>query len=194
MTFRLSYPIHAGIAAVALTSLSLASGCSKVEKGDPGVETEEAVTVTLAGALGSAEGMTILRDALSDTALASVLDGPASYTLLAPKNEAFELLGEEGEMLLQEDQRPVLIGILRGHLVPGHLTPNAIEEAIERNGGPVSLTTLGEGNLTLSKEGDRLLVTNDEGSTATIAGASTAANNGVVIPLDAVLLPEQEER
>lgn len=186
-------PWKTALASIVLAGLPLAAGCTKINDEDPATETQEDGTVTLASVLGSTEGLGTISDTLGDSELASVLDGPASYTLLAPNDAAFEALGEAGEALMEEEQRPVLVAILRNHLLPGHLTPEAIEQAIADSEGPVTMTTLGDGNLTFSKSGDQLIVETEDRSSAIIAGSSTATGNGVVIPLDTVLMPVPDD-
>ncbi len=174
---------------VGLLGIVLAGGCAESDQENT-IATQNERTVTLATALGSASDLNTLRDALGDSELGAVLDGPASFTVLAPRDAAFEALGEDGEALMRQDQRPVLVAVLRNHLLPGHLTPESIGEAIAATGGPVTMTTLGEGSVTFSKSGDQLVVQTPGGSSsAHIVGTSTATGNGVVIPVDTVLMP-----
>jgi uncharacterized surface protein with fasciclin (FAS1) repeats len=178
-----------GLAAIALASLPLASACTKVEDENPETATKDDGTLTLAAALGANEELETLRGAIEQSELSGVLEGPASYTLLAPSNAAFDALGEEGATLLEDQQRPMLVAVLRDHLLPGHLTPEAIGEAIDRKGGPVTMATLGQAEVTFSKSGETVNVVMDDGSDAAFAGTAIAANNGVVIPINKVLLP-----
>lgn len=181
--------IKSGLAAIALASLPLVAACSKVEDDNPQTETKDDGTITLAAALAAEDNMGKLRSALTQSELAGLLDGPASYTVLAPTDSAFEALGEEGKTIFDQEQQPMLIALLRDHLVPGHLTPETIAKAIADRGGPVTMTTLGEGEVTFT-QGDQVInVTMPGGAKATITGTSIAANNGVVIPIDTVLLP-----
>ncbi|MBX7496663.1 fasciclin domain-containing protein [Qipengyuania sp. 6B39] len=177
-------------AAVAMLALPLVSACSQAEEGEQQTsETRDEGTLTLGSALGAQDDMDTLRSALTTSELSGLLDGPASYTLLAPNDPAFEKLGEAGSELLAEEQKPLLLALLRDHLLPGHLTPETIASAIDANGGPVTMTTLGEGEVTFAKQGDTLTVSLGDGDQATVVGTAIAANNGVVIPLDTVLRP-----
>ncbi len=180
-----------GLAAIALAALPLASACSQVDDQDPKTATKDDGTITLAAALGAEDGMDTLQNAITNSELSGVLDGPASYTLLAPTDAAFDALGDEGKALLTDDQRPLLVGLLREHMLPGHLTPETIEKAIADKGGPVTISTLGESQVTFSMNGDQLNAALPGGATAAITGTAIAANNGVVIPLDTVLMPQK---
>ena len=146
---------------------------------------------TLAVALGRADDLGTIKSAVASAGLSTLFDGPASYTLLAPNDAAFTALGERGKALMQPEQKALLVAVLRNHLVPGHLTREAIDKAIAAKGGKVTMTTLGEGRISFAKEGDTILVTTDEGGSAKLAPGEAAASNGVVLPLDAVLLPRE---
>jgi len=174
-------------------ALSLAgmSACSSGD-GEPGTTDESQVDQTLADIVGDTADLSAVTTALDDTGLEGVLDGPASYTFFAPTDKAFEALGKDGERLTGDGQEALLAAVLRDHLVPGALTPDAIREAIKQAGGKVTMRTLGTGALSFTEEGDSLVVSGPDGTKAHIAGTSRVANNGVLIPLDGLLvkLPE----
>ena len=193
-----------GLAAIALVSLPLVAACSDTEEHTAQGATRDDGTLTLAAALGAEKDLDIVREAMDESELSGVLDGPASYTILAPDDAAFEALGKEGETLLEDEQRPVLVALLedeqrpvlvallRDHLLPGHLTPESIGEAIDRKGGPVTMATLGETDVIFSREGDGIKAELEDGGSASFAGTATATNNGVVIPISQVLMPPKD--
>ncbi len=192
MTRKLARPLMAALIAAALP---LASACSKVEEGEDATSAsgkQSEVSQTLAASLNDIDGLASVNQAIATAELGTVFDGPGSYTLLAPNDAAFEKLGDQGNAMLEEDQRPLLVAVLRDHILPGHLTPESIGKAIDDKGGPVTVTTLGGGNVTFSKEGDALTVANETGSVAPFAATATAATNGVIIPIGAVLMPPKE--
>lgn len=179
------------VLAGAIAGLALLPACSdsdNASSGDP-TQTLDESTRTVAAVLGVMSDMSSLNGAISASELGSIFDGPGSYTVLAPDDAAFEALGERGTALMEEDQRPVLVGLLREHILPGLLTPENIAQAIADKGGEVSVTTFGGSAVTFTKEGDQLIVTNEDGTRAVFAGSATAASNGAVIPIDAVLVP-----
>lgn len=179
----------APLVAAALATLTLAGSCTDAGDEANPTATRDDGTRTLAAVVGDSDRMATLQAALEESELSGVLDGPASYTLLAPNDAAFAALGEQGALLMAEDRRPLLIGVLRDHLLPGHLTPEAIAAAVAAQDGPVIMTTLGEGEVRFSRQGDRLVVSSGEGGAASFAGPAVAANNGVMIPIDGLLLP-----
>ncbi len=183
------------LAGVAGATLTLASACTEAGgEQNATVATKDDATRTLAAVLAARHDMTTLSAALGNTELSGVLDGPASYTLLAPDDAAFAALGEQGNQLMQEHQRPLLIGILRDHLLPGHLTPEAIAATAAAQDTPVVMTTLGDAGVRFSRESGRLYVSTGNGQRAEITGPAVAANNGVLIPIDRVLLPPGKGR
>lgn len=179
------------IAALAAASLVPLAACKKVEGGsEAATQSGEAdiSSKTLAAAVSSTPGMSTVASALKDTGLASVFDGSAPYTLLAPDDDAFGKLGDAGRALKTPEQLAVMAAILREHVVPGFLTTADIQAAITANKGqPVKMRTVGEGSLSFALKGDDITVTSPDGTTARLAGAPLRASNGVAIPVDSVL-------
>lgn len=149
------------------------------------VETSD--NMTLASALTGDKSLTTLASAVTETGLGSLFDGPGDYTILAPDNAAFAKLGEDAKTLMQPDQKAVLVAILRDHLIPGDLSVEAIRNAITAQGGPVTMRTLGAGDVTFSMDGKDIVITSDDGVTGKISGPGIAAANGSVIQVDTVL-------
>ena len=168
-------------------SLALAA-CGSEPGEAPATEATDRDTV--AQAIAATGNLSTLSGALTDAQLAEVLDGSGSYTIFAPTDDAFAALGESAQLLLEVEQRPLLVGLMREHIVPGHITPDAIGQAIDAEGGPVTMTTMGGGSLTFSREGDAISVSRDGTNSATFASEGTEAGNGVVIPIDAALIPQ----
>jgi len=179
------------LGALALATLPLIAACSGEAQDTTTVQpTKDESTSTLSAVLTANGQMGALRDALAKGGLASLFEEPGSYTLLAPTDDAFAKLGDVETDLLSDEQRPLLVGVLRNHLLPGHITPEAISDAIKAKGGPVAMTTLGGGKLTFAQNGEQLSATLTDGTSANITGTSVATSNGVLIPLDAVLAPK----
>lgn len=176
------------LTAVAGGLLALA-GCSQQGQGDePMAARSEPANGTVAATVASSSEHRKLAAALTDTQLAPVLDGKGIYTLLAPRDAAFAALGAKGEALAGPDRRPLMIAVLRAHLLPGQLTPEAIQQAIARKRGPVEMRTMAGGTVRFSKTGNGIEVTNGE-IIATLDEVSQSASNGAVLPIDKVLLP-----
>mgnify|MGYP000501125627 CR=1 FL=1 len=175
----------------AAIGMTLLGGCSQEGAGDePVAATGVSGNGTVAAAVSGSAEHRKLAAALTDTQLAPVLDGKGGYTLLAPTDAAFTALGDKGAALGAQDQRPLMIAVLRGHILPGQVTPQAIEAAIARKQGqPVDMRTMAGGTVRFSKADGGLRVGNGAGTAS--LGAATTASNGAVLPIDAVLLPAQ---
>lgn len=181
-TFRHGRPALASLTALALLALP---ACS-TEEGDETLAAEPGEE-TLAEAISDAEGLNTVASALGDTGLAEVFEGTGSYTLFAPNDAAFEALGEVGAALREPGQRAALAAVLRDHIVPGYLTPDDIETALQSQRGSVVVETMGDQALTFSRADGGIRVTGENGASAMLAGDAVRASNGVAIPLDGVL-------
>ena len=183
--------MKAGLLCTAAAGLLMLSGCAARDEGDkPVAATSEGASETVAAVMAESGDHRKLAAALTDTQLAPVLDGKGDYTLLAPSDAAFDALGDKGTKLGEQDQRPLMIAVLRGHILPGQVTPKSIEAAIARKRGPVEMRTMAGNTVTFAKAGDGFTVSNGA-QTATLAQASTAASNGAVLSIDKVLMPAQ---
>lgn len=176
------------LAAMALAGLMLPlSACS----GGTDATADKASTTaadksskTLASVIAGQGSLSQVSGALSEVGLASVFDGPGSYTVLAPEDSAFAALGDSGKTLTDADHRPELVAVLRDHILPGALTAKAIETAITEHKGSVEMRTLGDSMVRFSQKNGKIVVTGADGSTATVTGQPIVASNGVVLPVD----------
>lgn len=172
--------------AAALLPLALAmTGCGPGEEDEPALLTTDGETLTQAIAGHSDLGGTA--EALALAQLSEVFDGAGSYTILAPTDAAFAALGDDGEQLLTLEQRPLLVGMLREHVLPGHVTPTDIAAAIEAGSGSATMTTLGGGAVTFALDGEVITATHSNGAVARFAGAAVESGNGVAVPIDSLL-------
>lgn len=175
----------------AAAGLLLLGACGQTSDGTkPAAATSDAARGTVAAAVAASSDHRKIASALADTQLAPVLDGKGDYTLLAPSDTAFAALGDKGTRLGEKEQRPLMIAVLRGHILPGQVTPKAIEAAIARKKGPVAMRTMAGNTVTFAEADDGFTVSNG-GETAKLATASTAASNGAVLSIDKVLMPAQ---
>lgn len=170
----------------ALLPLALATvACNSGEEAEPALLTTDGETLNQA--IAGRRDLRTTSEALSVAQLNEVFDGAGSYTVLAPTEAAFEALGAYAEQLLTLEERPVLVGLLREHVLPGHVTPTAIVAAIETGGGSAAMTTVGGGAITFRLDGETIVATHSNGAVARFAGAEVESGNGVVVPIDAVL-------
>lgn len=173
-----------GAALVAAAGAMLLAACSgESETGEEA--TAEPSSQTLAALVAQADELSAVSATLEDAGLAQVFDGVAAYTLLAPRDAAFESLGEAGETLRSADQRPAMVAVLRDHIVPGYLTPADIAKAVELDDdGKVAMRTMAGHTLTFASQDGAITATGEDGATVRFAGDALLATNGVAIPVD----------
>ncbi|WP_340587121.1 fasciclin domain-containing protein [Erythrobacter alti] len=141
-------------------------------------------TLSLAALIAENDELSTVETLVEEAGLAQAFDGIAAYTVLAPSDDALAALGED---FSGDEARPALIAVLRGHILPGYLTSEDITTAIESNGGPVEMQTMGSGTLTFAMEDDVLKVSSDDGATSAAITEEMLGANGVILPIDAVL-------
>ena len=148
----------------------------------------------IAEALGQSGDHSSFMQAVETAGLTQTLRGVGPYTVFAPNNAAFEAIpAETREGLNSAAQRERLIALLSYHIVPGTVTAQDIGRAIDSGqGGRAELATVAGDNLTLSRDGDAVVVTDGSGARARVVQADQLHSNGVVHSVDAVLMPATE--
>lgn len=142
---------------------------------------------TIASAVSEDPALRSLKVAMTDSQLSSAFDRKGDYTLLAPTDAAFSALGDKAKGLSQPENLPLLVAVLRGHILPGHVTAESIEQAIARKKGPVQMMTMSGTPVTFTQSGDSILVGN--GNVQATLSSATKVSNGAVIKIDRVLVP-----
>ena len=141
---------------------------------------------TLAATLKGDRAFGTLERVLDNAALGDVLEGTGPYTVFAPADAAFTAaVGDLGD----EAMKAQAAAMLRAHIVPGALTRADILAAIAgKESGSVEMRTMANSLLTFTREGETLIVAGDNGARARMTGDETLASNGVVQPVDALLV------
>lgn len=167
------------------------SACSPQRQGDtPIAAKSQSANGTVAAMVAASTTHRELAAALNDTQLAPVLDGKGVYTLLAPNDTAFAELGVKADALSDDEHRALMVAVLRAHILPGEVTPEAIGRAIARKGGAVEMRTMAGQNVRFAKIDGGISVSNGS-ATAKVAGTPQIGSNGAILPIDGVLLPAQ---
>jgi uncharacterized surface protein with fasciclin (FAS1) repeats len=139
-------------------------------------------------ALGGSADYKTLANAVRAAGLTETLSGAQPYTLFAPTEAAFaKLPAGTASGLLAPEAKGQLVALLTGHIVPGVVTADDLGRAIERGKGKAELATVGGNNLSFSKDGDSVVVTDAAGGQARVTGDEQLASNGVVHSVDGVL-------
>ena len=146
---------------------------------------------TIGDALAGSVDHSAFTQALQTTGLIETLKGAGPYTVFAPTNAAFDALPADARRnLTAPDRRERLVSLLSFHIVPGTVTAADLGRAVDRGeGGRAEIATVTGDNLSVSREGDALVVRDAAGGQARIARADQIRSNGVVHSVDAVLMP-----
>ena len=183
---------------------AMIAGCGDEKGGNQAATGNEAAAAGNAAQPASsnvAEGLrgsmdhTQFVQALQTAGLVETLEGVGPYTVFAPTNAAFDAIPEETRaQLTAEDQRERLITLLSYHIVPGTVTAQDLAAAIERGeGGRAELATVTGDNLSISREGETIVVSDGSGGQARVVRADQLQSNGVVHSIDTVLMPATAE-
>ncbi len=177
-----------GLSALALLLGACSNDGLSEAQASQAAEPEVNASHTLAQSVAETPELSNFGQALKETGLSTVFDGTASYTVLAPTNEAFDKLGDAGKTLLEPEQRAALSALIKSHVLPGYFTPKDISAAIAaHNGQPVEMRSMGNQTLRFAKEGENITVTSEDGSKAQLIAEPVLAGNGVALPVDAVV-------
>jgi transforming growth factor-beta-induced protein len=161
------------------SSLLILQGCGSGTKHEVAPADPQSI-VDVATANGS---FTTLIAALEATGLDTTLsDMDSKFTVFAPTDDAFALLGQEVIDALLADT-DTLSDILTYHVISGEVDSSA---AISSAGSLVEMVN-GD-SVGLSLDGENLLV-----NTATVILVDVAADNGVIHVIDAVLTPPADK-
>jgi len=150
----------------------------------PADEPADAPLANIVDTAVAAGSFNTLVAALQATGLDSVLaDESATFTVFAPTDDAFALLGEDTINALLGDT-DTLSGILTYHVIGGA----AVDSTTALSLAGTSVPTVNGAEVFISVDGDRLLVNMSE-----VIVADVRASNGIIHVIDAVLLPPVTE-
>ncbi len=181
-------PMNWALAPLLALGLAACGGETNKAAGQAGA-TSAPSSKTLAAAIGDEGDLDTLERVIDNAGLSEVLKGKGPYTVFAPANAA---LGAAGGDLSGEAMKAQSAALLRAHIVPGALTRADILAAITRGGaGGVQMRTMADDLLTFTKDGEAVVVKAADGATARLTGDEMVVANGVVQPVDAILVKAQ---
>jgi uncharacterized surface protein with fasciclin (FAS1) repeats len=141
-------------------------------------------------AIGSADHTTLVT-AVKAADLVGTLKGKGPFTVFAPTNAAFaKLPAGTVESLLKPESKSKLATILTYHVVSGNLDAAAVIAAVNAGKGKAEVTTVSGGKLTVTLEGNKVKLTDENGKSAFVTASDLKGSNGVVHVIDGVVLPK----
>jgi uncharacterized surface protein with fasciclin (FAS1) repeats len=133
---------------------------------------------------------TTLVAAVKAAGLVDTLSGPGPFTVFAPTNAAFgKLPAGTVENLVKPENKATLTTILTYHVLPGKLSAADLGAKIKAGNGRATIKTVQGDELTFTKAGRRLQITDSKGGKSMMTIADVNQSNGVIHVVDAVLLP-----
>jgi uncharacterized surface protein with fasciclin (FAS1) repeats len=133
---------------------------------------------------------TTLVAAVKAAGLIETLQSAGPFTVFAPTNAAFDMLPKGTvESLLKPENKSMLTGVLTYHVVAGRLDANELAELIKQGDGKAELTTVGGGKLWAYMKGNKVVLMDEKGGTASVTIKNVYQSNGVIHVIDHVVLP-----
>ncbi|MCO6510328.1 MAG: fasciclin domain-containing protein [Aridibacter famidurans] len=173
------------------TAAEPASSPEAASESSPEIASEASGTETdiVDGAIASKDHTTLV-SAVKAADLVETLKGAGPFTVFAPTNSAFEKLPDGTvDTLLKPENKDQLKGILTYHVVAGNIDSAAVAKAIEEGNGKATLKTVQGEEITASKEGDSVIITDAKGGKAKVTAVDLKQKNGVIHVIDSVLMP-----
>ncbi len=179
---------------LAASALALAGGAALAQMANPMVGGAEmpATNDIVTNAVNSADHTTLVA-AVQAAGLVETLQGEGPFTVLAPTNDAFAALpAGTVEALLEPQNKDRLTQILTCHVVPTEAFSADIIGMVEADGGTHAIETVGGCTLQASVQDGMVMITDEQGRSATVTIADVDQSNGVIHVVDSVLLPSAE--
>lgn len=141
-------------------------------------------------AAGNADFSTLVA-AVKAAGLVETLSSEGPFTVFAPNNAAFDKLpAGTVDGLLKPESLEKLKAVLTYHVVSGKFDAATVIDAINKNNGKYTVTTVQGGKIVLSLKDGKVLLTDANGGTASVVLADVAASNGVIHAIDTVVMPK----
>jgi uncharacterized surface protein with fasciclin (FAS1) repeats len=133
---------------------------------------------------------TTLVAAVKAAGLVETLQGAGPFTVFAPTDAAFKKLpAGTVETLVKPENKQTLTNILTYHVVSGKLDAAALSKLIKDGKGKAELKTVNGETLTVSMNGNNVVLTDAKGGMAMVTIKDVYQSNGVIHVIDTVVMP-----
>lgn len=134
---------------------------------------------------------TTLVAAVKAAGLVETLQGKGPFTVFAPTNEAFaKLPAGTVDFLLKPENIKTLQSILTYHVLAGKFSAAQMMAQINKGKGKASFKTVQGGTLVAMTKNGAIVLTDENGNTATVTIKDVNQSNGVIHVVDAVVTPK----
>jgi uncharacterized surface protein with fasciclin (FAS1) repeats len=171
---RIALPTAVAVAALAFAAVAASPTSAQQQK-------EQTVTVggspmfpsknIIQNAVNSKDHTTLVA-AVKAAGLVDTLQGPGPFTVFAPTNAAFKL-----------------VGVLTYHVLPGRLAIKGLWDASTKAKGKIKMKTVAGEELTFEFKGQQLTIWDSKGNASRVTIQNVFQSNGVIHVVDTVLLP-----
>ncbi len=145
---------------------------------------------TIVGVAASNDNFSTLVAAVKAADLVETLNSEGPFTVFAPTNDAFgKLPAGTVETLLKAENKGTLTSILTYHVVAGKFEAAAVLEAIKKNNGSFTISTVNGEKLTASLKDGKVMLKDAKGNYSTVILTDVGASNGVIHAIDTVVMP-----
>ena len=125
-------------------------------------EPEMVQPTTIVDVAAGNENFTTLVAAVKAAGLVETLSSEGPFTVFAPTNAAFDKLpAGTVDNLLKPENLETLKSVLTYHVVAGKFEAAAVIDAIKKNNGKFTVTTVQGAKIDLSLKGDMVMLTDD---------------------------------
>jgi uncharacterized surface protein with fasciclin (FAS1) repeats len=134
---------------------------------------------------------TTLVAAVKAAGLVETLQSTGPFTVFAPTNSAFDMLPKGTvETLLKPENKNMLTSVLTYHVVAGSIDAAELSRLIKEGKGKAELNTVAGGKLWASMKGNKVVIMDEKGGSATVTIKDVYQSNGVIHVIDHVVLPK----
>jgi uncharacterized surface protein with fasciclin (FAS1) repeats len=146
-------------------------------------------TPNIVGVAAGNEDFSTLVTAVKAAGLVETLSSEGPFTVFAPNNAAFaKLPAGTVDTLLKPESLEKLKSVLTYHVVAGKFDAATVIDAINKNNGKYTVTTVQGGTIVLSLVDGKVTLTDANGVKSTVILADVAASNGVIHAIDTVVM------